>query len=77
MAAYNEVIQGRLKSLLTPAVFGQLACYRSLGLRGRLLGLPVMAAAGRQWLSTANNLIGSALILLAALRLIPAHLAID
>ena len=41
----NEVIQGRLKSLLTPAVFGQLAYYRSLGLRGRLLGLPVMVAA--------------------------------
>src|SRR3972149_4420153 len=41
----NEVIQGRLKSLLTPAVFGQLAYYRSLGLRGRLLSLPVMVAA--------------------------------
>lgn len=41
----NEVIQERLKSLLTPAVFGQLADYRSLGLRDRLLGLPVMVAA--------------------------------
>jgi hypothetical protein len=41
----NEVIQERLKSLLTPAVFGQLAYYRSLGLRGRLLSLPVMVAA--------------------------------
>jgi hypothetical protein len=40
----NEVIQERLKSLLTPAVFGQLAYYRSLGLRSRLLGLPVMVA---------------------------------
>jgi len=41
----NEAIQQRLKSLLTPAVFGQLAYYRSLGLRGRLLSLPVMVAA--------------------------------
>jgi hypothetical protein len=31
--------------LLTPSVFGQLAYYRSLGLRGRLLSLPVMVAA--------------------------------
>jgi hypothetical protein len=41
----NEVIQERLKSLLTPAVFGQLAYYRRLGLRARLLSLPVMVAA--------------------------------
>ena len=41
----NEVIQERIKSLLTPAVFGQLAYYRHLGLRGRLLSLPVMVAA--------------------------------
>lgn len=41
----NEVIQERLESLLTPAVFGQLAYYRSLGLRDRILGLPVMVAA--------------------------------
>ena len=41
----NEVIQERVKSLLTPSVFGQLAYYRSLGLRGRLLSLPVMVAA--------------------------------
>jgi hypothetical protein len=41
----NEVIKERLKSLLTPAVFGQLAYYRSLGLRARLLSLPVMVAA--------------------------------
>ncbi len=31
--------------MLTPAVFGQLAYYRSLGLRGRILSLPVMVAA--------------------------------
>ena len=41
----NAVIQERVKSLLTPSVFGQLAYYRSLGLRGRLLSLPVMVAA--------------------------------
>jgi hypothetical protein len=41
----NEVIQGRIKSLLTPSIFGQLAYYRSLGLRSRLLSLPVMVAA--------------------------------
>ncbi len=41
----NEVIRERLKSLLTPAVYGQLAHYRSLGLRARILGLPVMVAA--------------------------------
>jgi len=41
----NAVIHERLKSLLTPAVFGQLAYYRSLGLRGRLLSLPVMVSA--------------------------------
>ncbi len=40
----NEVIQERLKSLLTPAVFGQLAYYRSLKLRVRILSLPVMVA---------------------------------
>lgn len=43
--ADNEVIRERLKSLLTPAVYGQLAHYRALGLRARLLGLPVMVAA--------------------------------
>jgi hypothetical protein len=41
----NEVIQERLRALLTPAVFGQLAYYRSLQLRDRILGLPVMVAA--------------------------------
>ena len=41
----NAVITERLKSLVTPAVFGQLADYRSLGLRDRLLSLPVMVAA--------------------------------
>lgn len=41
----NEVVRERLKSLLTPAVYGQLAHYRTLGLRARILGLPVMVAA--------------------------------
>ena len=41
----NEVIQERLKSLLTPAVFGQWAYFRSLSLRDRILSLPVMVAA--------------------------------
>jgi len=41
----NAVITERLKSLVTPAVFGQMAYYRSLGLRDRLLSLPVMVAA--------------------------------
>ena len=41
----NAVITERLKSLVTPAVFGQLAYYRSLGLRDRILSLPVMVAA--------------------------------
>src|SRR4030065_598668 len=41
----NAVITERLKSLVTPAVFGQLAYYRSLGMRDRILSLPVMVAA--------------------------------
>lgn len=41
----NEVIEERIKSLLTPAVFGQLAYYRTLGLRDRILSLPVMVSA--------------------------------
>ena len=41
----NEVIQERLQSLLTPAVYGQLNHYRALGLRARILGLPVMVAS--------------------------------
>lgn len=41
----NEVIEARLASLVKPSVFAQLAYYRSLGLRNRLLGLPMMVAA--------------------------------
>lgn len=41
----NAVIEERIKSLLTPAVDGQLAYYRRLGHRNRILGLVVMVAA--------------------------------
>ena len=40
----NEVIEARIASLIKPSVFGQLAYDRSLGLRNRLLSLPVMVA---------------------------------
>ena len=40
----NEVIAARLKELVLPAVVGQLAYFRSLGLRERILSLPVMVA---------------------------------
>jgi hypothetical protein len=43
--ADNETIKERLTSLLTPAVFGQLVYYRNLGLRDRIINLPVMVAA--------------------------------
>ena len=41
----NEEIENRLKELLTPAVFGQMAYYRQLGMRSRILNLPLMVAA--------------------------------
>jgi hypothetical protein len=41
----NEVIEERLKSLLTPAIFSQLGYYQQLGMRNRILGLPLMVAA--------------------------------
>ena len=41
----NEVVEKRLTSLLSPAVFGQWAYFRELNLRNRILGLPVMLAA--------------------------------
>ncbi len=40
----NEVIAERLEDLLLPVVVGQLAYFRSLGLRDRILSLPVMVA---------------------------------
>ena len=44
-SADNAVIEERVRSLLTPAVDGQLAYYRTLGCRNRILGLAVMVAA--------------------------------
>jgi hypothetical protein len=41
----NEVIEAQLTDLLTPAINNQLAYYRQLGLRSRILGLPLMIAA--------------------------------
>ena len=41
----NQVIEARIKSLLSSAVFSQGTYYRGLGLRERLLNLPVMVAS--------------------------------
>ena len=41
----NEVIEERLKSLLSPAILGQQGYARLLGLRERILSFPVMVAA--------------------------------
>ncbi|MCO6453402.1 MAG: IS4 family transposase, partial [Caldilineales bacterium] len=41
----NEAIEERLQELLTPAVQSQLSYYRSLGMRSRILSLPLMVAA--------------------------------
>ena len=41
----NEEIEAQLTELLTPAINGQLAYYRQLGLRSRILTLPLMVAA--------------------------------
>jgi Transposase DDE domain len=40
----TAALTARLTDLLHPAVFSQLALYRSLGLRNRILGLPLMVA---------------------------------
>jgi len=40
----NEAVESRLKALLTPVVWQQVAYYRQLGLRDRLLNLPLMVA---------------------------------
>ena len=40
----NEVIANQLEALLTPAVSAQQAYYRQLGLRSRILNLPLMVA---------------------------------
>jgi hypothetical protein len=41
----NEAIASQLEALLTPAISGQQAYYRQLGLRDRILNLPLMVAA--------------------------------
>ena len=41
----NEVIEARLMDLISPAVANQMAYYRQLGLRSRILNLPLMVAA--------------------------------
>lgn len=41
----NEAIEKHLIELLTPAVFSQMGYYRELGMRSRILGLPLMIAA--------------------------------
>ena len=40
----NEEIANQLEALLTPAIFAQQAYYRQLGLRARILNLPLMVA---------------------------------
>jgi hypothetical protein len=41
----NEVIEAQLNELVSPAVANQMAYYRQLGLRSRILNLPLMVAA--------------------------------
>ena len=40
----NEVISQQLEDLVKPCIYNQLADYRSLGMRERILGLPLMLA---------------------------------
>jgi len=44
-SASNEAIEKRLNELVKPAVFSQLTYYRALGMRDRILTLPLMIAA--------------------------------
>lgn len=41
----DETIASQLSALLTPAITSQENYYRQLGLRGRILNLPLMVAA--------------------------------
>ena len=41
----NKAISQQLENLVKPCVYNQLAYYRSLGMRERILGLPLMLAA--------------------------------
>jgi hypothetical protein len=38
----NEVVSQQLEELVKPCVYNQLAYYRSLGMRERILGLPLI-----------------------------------
>ena len=40
----NEVLEAQLEELVSPAVVNQMAYYRQLGLRSRILNLPLMVA---------------------------------
>lgn len=44
-SANDEVIEQQFKELLSASVFGQESYYRSLGMRSRILNLPLMVAA--------------------------------
>ncbi|MDZ8261742.1 hypothetical protein [Nostoc sp. ChiQUE01b] len=44
-APENEVIAMRMEELLKPLVYNQLSYDQQLGLRDRILGLPLMVAA--------------------------------
>ncbi|MBD1914288.1 MULTISPECIES: hypothetical protein [Cyanophyceae] len=41
----SEEVKARLNDLLTPTVYAQSGLYRQLGLRARILTLPLMMAA--------------------------------
>jgi hypothetical protein len=41
----DEILQAQFQELLSPAIYDQMAYYRSLKLRDRILGLPLMIAA--------------------------------
>ena len=41
----NEAIEKRLEELVLPAILGQASYYRELGMRSRILSLPLMVAA--------------------------------
>ncbi len=44
-AVEDEIVAAQLEQLLTPAIFAQSNYYRQLGLRNRILNLPLMLAA--------------------------------
>ena len=41
----DEVLQAQFEELLSPAIYTQMAYYRSLKMRDRILGLPLMITA--------------------------------